>query len=54
VILDDEPELAPLDIIHGPTLLQVFSPIIPSLFPTSASIASSQDLVLVEPIELEN
>jgi hypothetical protein len=54
VILDDEPELAPLDIIHGPTLLQVFSPIIPSLFPTFASIASSQDPVLVEPIELKN
>ncbi len=54
VILHDEPESTPLDIIHGPTMLQVFSPIIPSLFPTFASIISSQDPVPVEPIELEN
>jgi hypothetical protein len=41
MILDDEPESTPLDLIGGPPMPQVFSAVTLTLFPMSLSVISS-------------
>jgi hypothetical protein len=64
VILDKELESTPLDLIGGPSMPEVFSPITLTLFPASLSIISSFPTFLpivsspnpmpIKPIELES